>query len=69
MFTLCSFGVQNGGAISIWGSNNRADLTSCALSGNKAGRVCGHTESGVVQETSLCAACGDRCCCMHVRGV
>ena len=38
---LCSR-VQDGGAITTWGSNNRADLTSCTLSGNEAIEVRRH---------------------------
>ena len=52
-------GVQDGGAISIWGSNNRADLTSCTLSGNQANTVRQHARSGVFQEASVHAAIGD----------
>ena len=36
------FGVQSGGAIAIWNSNSRADLTSCTLSINQAKRVRRH---------------------------
>ena len=51
-------GVQDGGAIAILGSNNRADLTLCTLSGNIVDDVRRHADAGVVQEASVHAWIG-----------
>ena len=74
--------IQHGGAIAIWGSSNRADLTSCTLSSNEAEMVHRHANQQCrqhlcMQLSVLCllidayewsAEAGeDRACCLVVQ--
>ena len=57
--------VQNGGALAIWGSNNRADLASFTLSDNRAKQVrcLPNRRNGCISETERKSdvECAGRC--------